>query len=202
MSSERAKGRGRPKREFTRPAVVNDAVSRGEMAKYLLRQIGISVTDFAQVTGIGRSTLQGYLAGRQDIAAMKRANAHAFLTGLGISDSQGWELFAIPEEVRDEWRSNRPPPLGHGTVDTREPDEFVVLDGPLFGEMSLPASVTVFYDPGGQGRFYLMQLSDGTMFATSRPEAPAGATVLGAMTTCSFGPPPTIPGLHRGSLRS
>ncbi|GAA5514041.1 hypothetical protein Dcar01_02790 [Deinococcus carri] len=173
------------------------------MAKHLLDKLEILVSDFAQATGIGRSTLQGYLAGRQDIASMLRPNAHRFLTGLGISDAEGWELFSIPEEKRPEWRSDRPPPLGHGPAETGErPDEQIVLEGPLFGEMSLPADVTIYYAPEGEGRFYLMQLADGTMFATSRSVAPAGGRVLGALTGARFGRSPTTAPPGAAGLKS
>lgn len=200
MSSERAKIIRR--RKTNPPPDVHDATTRGQMAKHLLDELGITVTDFAQVTGIGRSTLQGYLAGRQDIAAMLRPNAHRFLSGLGISDAEGWRLFNIPEEKRGEWRSNRAPPVGHGTGETDQPAEHLTLDGPLFGEMSLPAETTLYYVPGGQGRFYLMRLADGTMFATKRNEAAAGAEVLGALAYASFERPPARPAPGHDAMQS
>lgn len=200
MSSERAKITRR--RKTPRPPEVHDAATRGQMAKHLLDKLEILVTDFSQATGIARSTLQNYLAGRQDIASMLRPTAHRFLTGLGISDAEGWRLFNIPEERRSEWRSDRPPPLGHGAPERGQPAEHLVLDGPLFGEMSLPPEITVYYVPGGQGRFHLMQLADGTLFVTKKNEAPPGARALGALVSAHFDLPPATPAPGPDALKS
>lgn len=162
------------------------------MARHLLDSIPILYADFADVTGIPLGTIKAYLGGAIDIAKMKRGNAHRFLSGLGISDEDAWTLFAIPDEARPEFRSDRPPPLGSGPAPQArlDPVDQLTLEGPLFGEMSLPAGITVFYRPGGVGRFYLMRLMSGQLLAVRDPVESPGAEVLGVLLTASFEPPP------------
>lgn len=191
MSSDRRVTR---QRRTERPAVVNDAVTRGQMARHLLDAIPILATDFASVTGIPIATLKAYLRGTVDIANMKRSNAHKFISGIGLSDAEMQELFAIPQELRGEWRSDRPPPLGSGPAMLKLDEvEQMTLVAPIFGEMSLPAGITVVYRPGGTGRYYLMQLSSGQLLAVRDPSVSPGVELLGALITAHFEPLPATP---------
>ncbi|KQR40796.1 hypothetical protein [Deinococcus sp. Leaf326] len=188
MSSERRVTR---QRRTERPAVVNDAVTRGQMARHLLDAIPILATDFSEVTGIPLATLKAYLRGTVDIANMKRSNAHKFISGLGLSDAELQELFGIPEELRGEWRSDRPPPLGSGpAILSLDEVEQLVLPAPIFGEMSLPAGISVVYRPGGTGMYYLMRLSSGQLLAVRDPVVSPGVEVLGSLLSAHFELPP------------
>lgn len=160
------------------------------MAKHLLDAIPILATDFAAVTGIPLATLKAYLSGSVDIAKMQRANAHKFISGIGLSDAEMQDLFAIPQELRGEWRSDRPPPLGSGpVVVSLDEVEHLTLPAPIFGEMSLPAGTSVVYRPGGTGMYYLMRLSSGQLLAVRDPVASPGVEVLGSLLSAHFEPP-------------
>lgn len=151
------------------------------MLRHLLDSHNRTVISFSEETGIPRNTLQRWLSGREtDLANASRANAHALLVGLGISDEEAWAQFNIPEELRTEFRSDR-------ALSTSLDGEFLHLPSPLYGEVNLPAGTTIRYARGGQGDFQLVRLSDGTYYVVRSTLDLRDAEVLGRLVGVSFG---------------
>lgn len=177
-----------------KPEKVTDAVSRGQMLKHLIDASKTTTVDFAEVTGIKRNTLQRWLAGTIDLANASRAHVDRILTGLGLDDEDAWELFAIPEELRADFRRDRPM---HDVVGNA-----LCLPTPLFGEVSIPAGATVRYSQSGDSPYMLIRLRDGTYYAVRSLSGLRGGEVLGVLLGVSFAHESAIPGPARSAPRS
>lgn len=152
------------------------------MLRHLLDAAGWTVMAFAEITNIPRNTITRWINGTTDLAHATHSNAHALIRGLGRSNDEVWALFAIPEDLRMEFKADDAAPLS-------VQGDFLTLPSPLYGEMSVPAGATVKFAPGGLGEFTLVRLSDGTYYAVRSLADLRDAQVVGALLGVSFGAP-------------
>lgn len=183
------------RRQTPRPERVHDAITRGLMLRHLLDTAGWTVSAFAEITGIPRNTVTRWINGQTDLAHAQHANAHALIRGLGRSNDEVWALFAIPEDLRMEFKADDAAAL---TIE----GSCLTLGGPLYGEMNVPAGATVRYAPGGLGEFTLVRLADGTYYAVRSLVDLRDAQVLGSLLGVSFGAPQSTPALSPAAFQN
>ncbi|WP_198170795.1 helix-turn-helix domain-containing protein [Deinococcus arboris] len=148
------------------PALILTPQDRGQALKAWLKRKDIPVSDFAAAIGIGRATLNRYIAGTKDLATAEQSIADRLLQAMGISDGEAWTLLSIPEDNRRTFRSFRPPPLGHGTVTRTLSD--IRLEEPLFGSVALPAGTLIRVSHEGPALEHsVVRLPDGRLYAAS-----------------------------------
>lgn len=131
----------RPSKRLSRPAHVHSEDDRREMLAWLIQENG-GVMEVEENSGIARNHLRRLVRG-WDYARGKKAEDDArvevsildmtietitaLLNAFSLTDEQAWDLFAIPPELRDRWRSARPqdaahtPPANIVKVSLREP---------------------------------------------------------------------------------
>lgn len=162
------------------PERIETAKDRGQALQHFLDTHDLFLEDFARTSKIAMSTLGMYINGELDIARMRQATAERFIGTLGISDTEAWTFFNIPEAQQKSFRTFRPPPLGHGE-DPRKLIE-IELTSPLQGEWSVPAGHMVQIDPAKtlQG-IVITRLDDGRLFALPAHLAAGRGTVMGQL---------------------
>lgn len=141
-------------------------LDRGQALKAWIQRHDLNITDFAAAAGLSRATLNNYLRGIRDVAAVEQEIADRLLRAMGIADGEAWSLLNIPEENRHTFRSFRPPPLGHGSVTRTLAD--IRLEQPLFGSVALPAGTLIRLTKEGPALEHLIvRLHDGRLHAVS-----------------------------------
>lgn len=122
-----------------------------------------------EATKLSRLTLQRYINGDVDIAMIPQESVEKLLTGMAMSDTEGWRMFNIPRERQLQWRTFRNPPMGHGR--RKQKTETLELDFDLKGVVSAPEGWLLTLIPGGVEGVQLYR--KGNEFFTS-PVALAG----------------------------
>lgn len=173
------------RRQTPMPPSVETPADRGQAFQSWLDTNELMLEDFARSSKIALSTLTAYIKGEMDLARMRQATAERFITGMGLTDVEAWELFNVPEEQRLNFRTFRPPPYGHG----EDPRKLLTmqLTTPLQGELSVPAGHVIQFDPAKtlEG-IVITQLDDGRMFALPAHVAAGRGRVLGQLVNVSL----------------
>lgn len=164
------------------------AAERGATLKHWIRKDRkLRISDFAQAADIHPATLARYFSGQTDIAGLAHEMANKLLIGMGISDSNAWELLDIPEVNQKSFRSFRPPPLGSGPDVYRTVHE--TLPEALFGETVLPAQTGIELEPENLTTgIQIIELLDGRFHAVQVQAMPQNVKRrLGRLVTAHFG---------------
>ena len=99
--------------------VSDEAYQRGQALYQFLMKNNMDPKELAEQSGIHLSTVWDYINGVTDLAKIRQASVEKLLGAMGVTDTWAWTYFDIPVASRRQWRTFRPPPLGHGD-DPRE----------------------------------------------------------------------------------
>ncbi|WP_407543813.1 hypothetical protein Q0M94_28435 (plasmid) [Deinococcus radiomollis] len=165
--------------------ISEEAFVRGQKFYRLLESLDYSIVDFVRDSKMSKVTLWMYFNGELDMALMRQVSVEKMLGALNVTDTWAWAYFEIPVDRRREWRTFRPPPLGHGE-DPRDLFE-VILGKPLQGEIIVPPGYVVTIDKGNTMLGLIIVEFGDRYLATQVEFAPAQGTVLGQLVRIDTG---------------
>jgi transcriptional regulator with XRE-family HTH domain len=165
-----------------KPDVVVTAEQRGQALQHFVDLNNTTMMEFATKSGISYSALTKYAKGSTDLATIQQRTAERLITAMELSDTEAWEYFNIPEDRRAQFRTFRPPPLGHGEA----PRSILslTLPAPLTGTLSAPAGYIVQYNPARRlNGLMLAEAPDGQYFALDAGLVRGNSRILGEIVS-------------------
>ncbi|MCD0155836.1 hypothetical protein [Deinococcus sp. 6GRE01] len=169
------------------PATVQTAVDRGRAFQHWLDSNDYFMSDFVKDSGISRAALSAYVSGELDIASMRQDTAERLLRTMGLSDTEAWQFFNIPEEKRATFRTFRPI-LGHGD-EMKQVLEFP-LKVPLQGVTTVPVGHMIRVNPARQlTGLVVTETQNGELYALPAEMAQGRGRILGQLVAAFYKQP-------------
>lgn len=157
----------------------DEAFERGQKFLQLLEANEYAVSDFIRDSGMSQGSVWMYINGELDIANMRLKTLNRFLETLNISDTWAWVYFSIPRTKRPEWRTFRPPPLGHGE-DPRELID-IIVDMPMQGDATVTQGYVMTIDPANKALGLMLVKMTDRYLTVPADLVPAQGQVLGQL---------------------
>ncbi|GAQ23975.1 hypothetical protein DEIGR_400108 [Deinococcus grandis] len=187
VERETSKTKYRRRKVTPMPAQVQSPADRGQAFQHWLDSNDYFLTDFARDSAIARSTLSAYISGELDLAAMRQNTAQRLLSTMGLSDTEAWEYFNIPEEHRSTFRTFRAD-LGHGT-ELKNVLEWE-LKVPLQGATTAGTGHSIRVNPNKKlSGLVVMETEDGELFALPADLAKGRGRILGQLMATLYKQP-------------